>query len=959
MIRSPRAALLTATVGLWVLGAGHLIPVQIAQGQETDDLQGQELVSMEVFSEDGSISRVDIPIEAAGINRTSSATVPAEVVTLQAGGPNDNRIDLVFVGDGYTTSELGLYSSQVQNMWDRIVSYEPFAAYKDHFNVYQVNVISPESGVDGDPQGTFRDTALDMGFWCGGTERLLCVDVSKAWQYASNAPDVDQVIALANTYKYGGAGYRSSDVATVSGGHHLGGQVLVHELGHSLGNLADEYVYNEGTTYTGSEPAARNLSIHARPELAAGQHKWFRWLGEPSPDGGLVDTFEGASPGSFGIYRPTAASLMRTLGSVFNLPGRESFVLEIYQDVSPIDDCTSTGTILTGTETIFVAPVQPLTHALDITWYLDGREVLYARNDETLDLRYLPWTCQETQYLSVEVVDNTPFVREPQGRSQYLTETKTWTLNRELQVDVDIKPGEHPNMININGLGVIPVAVVGSNVLDVGQIDLTTLSFAGLQVATGPTGDPRCSVDDVAGDSHLDLVCQFADSVTDWDGAGAVASVTGSLDCGARFTGSDTFAIIELIPYSIRGEFAAESDPGSHSFWDVLENGSFDGSYFVLEDSLPVPRGSSLAIPEFDIMLRDASGNVASRYISDHDFGGLFADFFGPGSGDGFVFSNDSIQFQLGFSSGFDGTGTALSGAAFSAVDGATPGEIDVKSGTAVKGLGLPRCTILGTAGDDELKGTASDDVICGLGGNDTLEGLGGNDVLVGGPGHDILAGNDGDDRLVGDAGDDTLLGGPGHDTLAGGGGADLLRGGTGDDLLHGEDGADRLIGDDGNDAAWGGPGDDSIEGAAGNDKLRGGPGNDRLAGNSGNDKLWGQAGDDALFGGAGQDLLAGGGGADLVRGGIGSDRVHGESGPDRLIGGAGDDLMWGGPGEDLIEGRPGDDTLRGGTDNDRLEGNQGDDYLLGNLGDDELLGGAGIDTCDGGPGNNTAIACE
>lgn len=81
------------------------------------------------------------------------------------------------------------------------------------------------------------------------------------------------------------------------------------------------------------------------------------------------------------------------------------------------------------------------------------------------------------------------------------------------------------------------------------------------------------------------------------------------------------------------------------------------------------------------------------------------------------------------------------------------------------------RCTIVGTAGPDELTGTPRADVICGRGGADLIDGRAGNDRLIGGPGADSLNGG---------AGRDFLDGGPGSDELHGGRGADRLRGGPG-----------------------------------------------------------------------------------------------------------------------------------------------------------------------------------
>jgi hypothetical protein len=80
--------------------------------------------------------------------------------------------------------------------------------------------------------------------------------------------------------------------------------------------------------------------------------------------------------------------------------------------------------------------------------------------------------------------------------------------------------------------------------------------------------------------------------------------------------------------------------------------------------------------------------------------------------------------------------------------------------------VALPKCTIVGTAGDDRLVGTAGDDVICGKGGNDVLVGRGGHDLLIGGDGDDGLYGGPGDDLLIGGPGRDRLFGGPGRNWL-------------------------------------------------------------------------------------------------------------------------------------------------------------------------------------------------
>ncbi len=273
----------------------------------------------EVFSPDGAITRVRVPV--ARDRPLSASAVHAEVVPVQETGAPEARFDLVFVGDGYTGAELAAYSEHVASKWAELSAVEPFTSHARYFNVWQVNVVSPQSGVDHDPAlGELRDTALDMGFFCRGddpaTERLLCVDQAKARQFGALAPQADQVIALGNTAKYGGAG---GGVASAAGANRQAGQIAVHELGHSIGHLADEYDYPYDT-HTGVEPSEVNVT---KDPTGA---KWSEYLGQPSPDGGVVGAYEGARYHLHGLYRPTQDSIMRTLGREFNSIGRDAMI---------------------------------------------------------------------------------------------------------------------------------------------------------------------------------------------------------------------------------------------------------------------------------------------------------------------------------------------------------------------------------------------------------------------------------------------------------------------------------------------------------------------------------------------------------------------------------------------------------------------------------------------------------
>jgi hypothetical protein len=361
--------------------------------------------------------------------RSTSGVLPAAVDTLTHSllpPPTGNRIDLVFVGDGYQQSQLASYATHVSNIVASFFAIEPYASYQPYFTVHRVDVVSVDSGVDNDPtQGISRNTAMDMGYWCAGIQRALCVDVGKAYQFANNAPDWDLICAIANSTTYGGVGYPQEGLATAAGANVAAVQIVQHEFGHTLGKLADEYDYGGPANWGGGEPFERDVSTLTAAQMQSAGTKWAQWLGtNDAAFDGLVSTFEGAYYSQFGIYRPTSNSLMRNLGRPFNLPSAESVVIEIYKIVRPIDASSSTTASYAGTETLSITPqtpAAPFGGPLTIQWKRNGQPIPGATGT-TLDLSTLVFAgCPAT--ISVTLTDETPLVRNAAARAQWLTQT--------------------------------------------------------------------------------------------------------------------------------------------------------------------------------------------------------------------------------------------------------------------------------------------------------------------------------------------------------------------------------------------------------------------------------------------------------------------------------------------------------------------------------------------------------
>ncbi|MGW0904451.1 M64 family metallopeptidase [Streptomyces sp. NPDC002853] len=410
-----------------------------AVGQGTDGsapaAQGADRVEVEYFTGPDSHPRhTEVPASAP-LTRKERATVQddGDVLPIVEAGASETKVDVVFIGDGYTAAQQEDFHADARTKWKEMAAVEPYAQYEDLFNVWAVDAHSQDSGVSGDPTSDVRkDTALNSAFFCDDIERLLCVDTNKVEAYASKAADPDLVIVLSNSTKYGGAGYNDitspsgyDGIGTASSDHPDSDQVAVHETGHSFGKLADEYWYDE-STYTGPEPGESNLSKLGADEMAAQKVKWHHWLGQASPDGGTVGAYEGGGYHGHGLNRPTEDSIMRTLGREFNLPGREAMIAGFHQHAPVLTSATPTDRKVRGTQRI---RVEASSHA-ELRWYVDGREARKARGADSVTPKALGVPADGRAHtVTARATDRNKAVRTPELR-KLMTGSLSWQVTR-------------------------------------------------------------------------------------------------------------------------------------------------------------------------------------------------------------------------------------------------------------------------------------------------------------------------------------------------------------------------------------------------------------------------------------------------------------------------------------------------------------------------------------------------
>lgn len=239
------------------------------------------------------------------------------VFAIQHKGDSSEKVDLVFVAEGYTEAEQDKFVEDAKRFAASLFTIPPYDQCREAFNVWGVGVISEESGTDSSGKGIYKNTAFNSGYYTFGVDRYLTTpDIRSIRNAVWNVP-CDAIFVLVNAETYGGGGmYNFYAIGTADNERTL--HVFVHEFGHSFAGLADEYFSSE-VAYNDFynlkyEPWEPNITT-----LVDFDSKWKDLLPANTPiPTPLTDAykektgvFEGGGYISKGIYRPSDHCMMR------------------------------------------------------------------------------------------------------------------------------------------------------------------------------------------------------------------------------------------------------------------------------------------------------------------------------------------------------------------------------------------------------------------------------------------------------------------------------------------------------------------------------------------------------------------------------------------------------------------------------------------------------------------------
>jgi len=449
---------------------------------------------------------------------------PVKVETHLSGSPA-NRVDMLYIGDGYRSEDAALFTANANQVADQFFGITPYSDYRSHANVALVTVTSAEAGADhppfatpcsgpptccGDPlmqsdprAGQIVATALDATFCNSNIHRALVVNVSKALAAASAYPDWDEITVLVNDPTYGGTG---GTVSTVSMNVNAV-EVARHEVGHSFSRLADEY----DSPFPGYPPCSDISGPACQPNVTDRTTretiKWSPWIAPttpiPTPETSdyapFVGLFEGARYLPTGMYRPRLDCEMRALNRPFCQVCRQQFVMALYtggwgtpsNGVDPIEPGSetpppgATSGSFPGQVDFTTTLLAPTRGALSSRWSVDGRTIAGAAGGSFTLVPGLsgPYTVR------LDVSDTTPFVH-PAMAGTTLNTSRVWNVNVSpggsgvsvASIDPTSGPAPGGTVITVNGGG-----FVAGTTVTVGGLPATDVVILSSQALTART----------------------------------------------------------------------------------------------------------------------------------------------------------------------------------------------------------------------------------------------------------------------------------------------------------------------------------------------------------------------------------------------------------------------------------------------------------------------------------------
>ncbi len=187
------------------------------------------------------------------IDPASRQVVAAEIVhnekvdIIADNGSASQKLDIVILGDGYSTSEMEKFRNDAKRMSNALLATEPFKSESKNINIRAVETPGMQSGVNKPHHGVFKRSPLSVSYSTFDSERYALTFDNKTVRDVASAVPYDFMVILINERTYGGGGIYNL-YTTVAADNKFSEYIMVHEMGHHMAALADEY-YTSAVAY--------------------------------------------------------------------------------------------------------------------------------------------------------------------------------------------------------------------------------------------------------------------------------------------------------------------------------------------------------------------------------------------------------------------------------------------------------------------------------------------------------------------------------------------------------------------------------------------------------------------------------------------------------------------------------------------------------------------------------------
>ena len=237
--------------------------------------------------------------QAEHTQEEQTTTFPVQAIH-KTGDDRENFV-IVIMGEGYTAEQQEQFLQDATQKVQGMLEWSPYKEYSDRINIYAIQTVSNEAGVMNEK--TNLDTCFHVRaygkscvFTNGGEEKARALRAELENQYLDTGATVGTIHIICNTTANIGSSSNSLFSFSANSEENELGDVMTHEMAHSIGRLGDEY---------DKKIMGENISDTSDPDKI----KWKKLLG-----------FRGVgitAAGTESVFAPGRVCMMRDLGKPF------------------------------------------------------------------------------------------------------------------------------------------------------------------------------------------------------------------------------------------------------------------------------------------------------------------------------------------------------------------------------------------------------------------------------------------------------------------------------------------------------------------------------------------------------------------------------------------------------------------------------------------------------------------